>query len=107
MTPVWPVWTMRNEYHRANRPFIVLNNPGNYNRLDDADDLDDPFACEGYPGSAAVVWTRKKRPWGTQSWSIFPRPRHLHTHIQMAGRVCEKYENRRKTAKGLHQPVFT
>jgi hypothetical protein len=86
---------------------IDLNNPGNYNRLDDADDLDDPFACEGYPGSEHRSGHERKGRDAFKVCRFFPIPGTLHTHTRMAKRVCERFGNRCKTAKDLHHSVFT
>lgn len=68
-------------------PSIALDNPCNYNRLDDADDLDDPFSCKGCPGNATVVWKIIKRPWRVRSLWIFPLPRHP-SHRYTDSKAC-------------------
>ena len=78
---------MRNEYHRANRPFIVLNNPGNYNRLDDADDLDDPFACQDIRGVSIGLDTKEKAVTHFKFVDFTPPPAPF-THIHRWQSVC-------------------
>jgi len=65
------------------------------------DDLDDRFRYQGKYLSCLVNHQMEGRA-ASKLYRFYPYPETLHTHTQILGRVCERFGNRRKTAKDLH-----